>query len=140
VFTRLLDMGIEPFLVASSLSGVLAQRLIRLNCPDCTAPYTPEPVMLRHFGIEEDGGRFFAGKGCEACQGIGFRGRASLGELLSVSQELAEFVLTRPTTAQLHKVAVAQGMETLATDGLKKARKGITTVEELVRVLPTQMD
>lgn len=137
VFTRLLDMGIEPFLVASSLSGVLAQRLIRLNCPDCAEPYTPDALLLDHFDVGSRKGRFLRGKGCATCQGIGYRGRASLGELLLVTQPIAERVLERPTTSQMQDVALAEGMESLSEDGLKKALKGITTIEELVRVLPT---
>lgn len=137
VFTRLIDMGIEPFLVASSVTGVLAQRLVRLNCPECTQPYSPDATLLRYFGIPKSKKRYYHGEGCETCQGIGFRGRASIGELLPVGNDLAEFLLTRPTTARIHEHAVAGGMETITEDGLKKAAKGITTLEELVRVLPT---
>ncbi|MBI2432492.1 MAG: Flp pilus assembly complex ATPase component TadA [Candidatus Hydrogenedentes bacterium] len=137
VFTRLLDMGIEPYLVASSVSGVLAQRLVRLNCPTCAAAYKPDPVHLQHFNLNDVNARFFRGKGCEACQTIGYRGRASIGELVQVDQAIAESVLSRPTTSQLHQIAVQQGMKTLADDGLNKAQKGITTIEELVRVLPS---
>lgn len=136
VFTRLLDMGIEPFLVASSITGVLAQRLVRLNCPECLEPYTPERLLLERFGRFEEGTRFFRGRGCERCKGIGFRSRAAIGELFVVNQELSELVLQRPTTARLHTAAAANGMETIEDDGFKKARKGITTVEELLRVLP----
>ncbi len=136
VFTRLLDMGIEPFLVASSLTGVLAQRLIRLNCAQCTDVYSPDPILLQHFGLDLDDGPFYKGKGCDACQGIGYRGRASAGEFLTVTQAIAERVLERPTTAQIHQIALEQGMETLQEDALKKARKGTTTIEEMFRVLP----
>lgn len=136
VFTRLLDMGIEPFLVASSISGVLAQRLIRLNCPDCAEPYTPEPIYGEHFSLKPSQTQFYRGKGCKLCQGIGYRGRAAIGEILMMEQAIAEYILERPTTAQLHKLAVSKGMETLADDAMKKAKKGITTLEELVRVLP----
>ena len=134
VFTRLLDMGIEPFLVASSLSGVLAQRLLRLNCPACTRPYNPDPLFLRQLGAVN--GKYYKGQGCDECKNIGYRGRASIGELLPVGLEIAEMILTRPTTAQLNSLAVEQGMKTLADDGLDKAKKGITTIEELFRVLP----
>ncbi len=136
VFTRLLDMGIEPFLVASSVSGVLAQRLVRINCPDCAESYEPEALLFEHFNIKRNQGQYYRGKGCKACQGIGFRGRAAIGEFLIADQSIGECVLTRPTTAQLHKVAVSKGMEPLVEDAMKKARKGITTLEELVRVLP----
>jgi type IV pilus assembly protein PilB len=134
VFTRLLDMGIEPFLVASSLTGVLAQRLLRLNCPKCTKPYSPDPLLLRQLAAPE--GKYFRGTGCPECKSIGYRGRACIGELLPVSLAIAELILTRPTTAQLNDLAVSKGMKTLADDGLDKARKGITTIEELFRVLP----
>lgn len=136
VFTRLVDMGIEPFLVASSVTGVLAQRLVRLNCPECTGPYTPDPILFKHFAIDASASKFYRGKGCKVCQSIGYRGRAAVGELLLVDQPIAEYVLERPTTAQLHKLAVERGLETLADDALLKAKKGITTMEELVRVLP----
>ena len=136
VFTRLLDMEIEPFLVASSVSGILAQRLVRINCPDCSETYTPAPLFFEHFGLKPNQGPFYRGKGCKICQGIGFRGRAAIGEMLMVDLPIAEAVLERPTTAQLEKIAVAQGMETIAQDALKKVKKGITTLEELVRVLP----
>lgn len=137
VFTRLLDMGIEPFLCASSISGVMAQRLVRLNCPQCSQPADPGPVLLEHFKIKGKKGKFLRGKGCAHCQGIGYRGRASLGELLTLTPELAEHILHRPTTAQLELLAIKAGMEPLVEDGLKKALKGITSLEELVRVLPT---
>ena len=136
VFTRLLDMGIEPFLVASSLTGVLAQRLVRLNCPQCLSEYHPEHLVIKRFAQDEKNSKFYRGTGCDACNGIGFRGRASIGELMLVNQAIGEMVLTRPTTSQLHQMAIEQKMETMAKDGYRKARKGITTLEELMRVLP----
>lgn len=136
VFTRLVDMGIEPFLVASSITATLAQRLVRLNCPDCTRPYNPSPVHLAHFGLGKAKKKFYRGAGCKLCQGIGYRGRASIGELYPVTDAIAEFILTRPTTSQLHAKAVELGMQTLEDDGLLKAQKGITTLDELLRVLP----
>lgn len=139
VFTRLLDMGIEPFLVASSVTGVLAQRLVRLNCPECAETYMPEHIILQRFGRGDDRQPFVRGRGCERCQGIGFRSRAAIGELLVVSQEFSELVLQHPTTSRLHSAAMAAGMESLEEDGFKKARKGITTLEELLRVLPTPL-
>lgn len=137
VFTRLLDMGIEPFLVASSITGVLAQRLIRLNCPDCLEAYQPDSFTLEHFGLEKSKGKFYQGMGCETCNEIGYRGRASIGELLLVNDEFSEEVLHRCTSTKLYESAKAMGMETMAEDGIKKARKKITTLEELVRVLPS---
>ncbi len=140
VFTRLLDMGIEPFLVASSVTAVLAQRLVRLNCPDCLEVYTPDPGMRARFISDKKKRKFYQGSGCESCNGIGFRGRATIGELFTVDQEIAELILEEPTTSQLEEMAVTKGMETMAEDGLSKALKGITTLGELMRVLPSVLD
>lgn len=140
VFTRLLDMGIEPFLVASSVTAVLAQRLVRLNCPECAEVYKPEPGMRARFDSSKKRVKFYRGAGCDSCNTIGFRGRATIGELLAVDQELAEAILEQPTTSQLEEMAVKKGMETMAEDGYGKAQKGITTLEELIRVLPTVLD
>lgn len=136
VFTRLVDMGIEPFLVASAVTATLAQRLVRLNCPECTRPYAPPAVQLEHFGLSKTRKKFYRGTGCTLCQGIGYRGRATIGELFRVTEDIAEYILTRPTTSQLHNCAQEQGMQTLEQDGLAKAQKGITTLDELLRVLP----
>ena len=140
VFTRLVDMGIEPFLVASSVTAVLAQRLIRLNCTECAAAYTPDPGMRARFGATKKKTKFFRGTGCDACNGIGYRGRATIGELFTVDQELAEAILQRPTTSRLEELAISKGMETITQDGYSKATKGITTLDELVRVLPSILD
>ncbi|MDX9971669.1 MAG: GspE/PulE family protein [FCB group bacterium] len=136
VFTRLLDMGIEPFLVASSVMGVLAQRLVRLNCPHCRAPYSPDPALRMRFGIEDAHRQFVKGTGCDACQGIGYRGRTALGELLPVNEAMAEQILSRPRTRVLHDAAVRGGMVEIEREGLRQAEAGATTLEELLRVLP----
>lgn len=136
VFTRLLDMGIEAYLVASSVTAVLAQRLVRLNCTECTQPYTPPPAIRDRFLAQKKRAKFFRGEGCDVCNNIGYRGRATIGELLTVDQELTEAILEGPTTAQLEKLAVNRGMQTMSEDGLEKATKGITTLDELLRVLP----
>lgn len=137
VFIRLLDMGIEPYLVASSVIATLAQRLIRINCPDCIETYLPHLSSYAFFNLTDTQEAFYRSKGCSICQNIGYRGRACIGELLTVSSEIEELVLKHPTASQLHELAVSLGMETMSEDGLKKARKGITTLEELIRVLPS---
>jgi type II secretory ATPase GspE/PulE/Tfp pilus assembly ATPase PilB-like protein len=136
VFTRLLDMGIEPFLVASSVTGVLAQRLVRLNCPHCRAPYPLDPAVRARFALEESRGPYLRGIGCDACQGIGYRGRTAVGELLRVDEPLAEQLLARPRTRTLHEAALRAGMVEMEHDGLRLAERGDTTLDELMRVLP----
>jgi type II secretory ATPase GspE/PulE/Tfp pilus assembly ATPase PilB-like protein len=137
VFTRLLDMGIEPFLVASSVTGILAQRLVRVNCPTCTVAYRPASDLIDRFGVEEDeGSRFVRGEGCDRCRGIGYSGRMAIGEMLFVNEEISELVLARSTTRTLHEAAVRNGMATLAEDGMEKVENGSTTLEDLRRVLP----
>jgi len=136
VFTRLLDMGIEPFLIASSVTGVLAQRLVRVNCPQCTAMYEPEGSLVTRLGITDKETSFHRGAGCEECHGIGYRGRIAIGELLLVNEEIADLILARSRTSVLHEAALRNRMVTLAEDGLEKVRKGTTTLEELRRVLP----
>jgi len=136
VFTRLLDMGVEPFLVASSVTGVLAQRLVRRNCPECTAPDTPEPELCASYGLAGDGAAFQRGAGCEACQGIGHLGRTAMGELLSVDDTIADLVLSRARTQAIHEAALRDGMVPLAADAVQRVREGVTTLEEVKRVLP----
>ncbi|HIJ65483.1 MAG TPA: type II/IV secretion system protein [Candidatus Hydrogenedentes bacterium] len=136
VFTRLLDMGVEPFLIASSVSGVLAQRLIRINCPHCLADYAPEPALLAQFKQAAAIHTFKRGAGCERCQGIGFRGRTAIGETLMVDEKMADLILTRPRTRTLHTTAVENGMATLVDNGIERVKDGTTTLEELRRVLP----
>ncbi len=140
VFARLLDMGIEPFLIASSVTVVLAQRLVRRNCPQCSADYEPEPALLETFGLVPGQGRFRQGNGCEACQDIGYCGRTAIAEMLTVNEELADCILARPRTRTLHKVALSNAMTTLMQDGLEKAKSGLTTLEELQRVLPIHLE
>jgi type II secretory ATPase GspE/PulE/Tfp pilus assembly ATPase PilB-like protein len=136
VFTRLLDMGVEPFLIASSVSGVLAQRLVRLNCPYCRVPYKPDPALLQRFNIAEDEATFARGQGCEQCQGIGYKGRTALCEMFTMNDEMGELILQRARTRSLHEVAVRNKMITLIEDGITRAKEGHTTLEELKRVLP----
>jgi len=136
VFTRLLDMGIEPFLIASSVTGVLAQRLLRRNCPSCVGAYVPEEALRARFGLTEAGLGFRHGTGCERCQGIGYQGRTAIGELLAVDEAIADLILTRPRTHTIHEAALRNGMIPLASDAVLRVRQGRTTVEEVRRVLP----
>ncbi len=136
VFTRLLEMGIEPFLVASSVTGVLSQRLVRLVCTECAEEYVPPEHLLKEFCIKPGESKGFRrGRGCERCKGAGYLGRTAIGEFLSVTEKIGDMVLKRTRTSDLAREAERQGMETLEKDGLQKVREGKTTLEELYRVL-----
>ncbi|MFO7973225.1 MAG: ATPase, T2SS/T4P/T4SS family [Candidatus Hydrogenedentota bacterium] len=136
VFARLLDMGIEPYLLASSITGVLAQRLARVNCPNCLETYTPTPDLITRFGKAPKKEPYKRGKGCSQCQNIGYRGRTALGELLLVNEDIANLILKHPTIGALQEAAAAHQMRTLFDVGLEAAHSGITTPEELARILP----
>ncbi len=134
--TRLIDMGVEPFLIASSLEGVLAQRLVRKICPHCRVE---APVAgglrdkLEALGGRKLGGPFYTGRGCEECRGVGFRGRIGIFELLTVSAELRELILQRRSNTEL-KTTAQRTMMTMHQDALRKAADGITSLEEILRV------
>jgi general secretion pathway protein E len=136
-FTRLIDMGVEPFLVATSVRAVQAQRLVRRLC-ECCRPAEVLPAIERLVeAIEPDEpgpARWMQATGCPRCQGTGYRGRVGIYELVDVTPELQELVLARATAERMRALATAQGGRTLREDGLMKARAGLTTVEEVVRV------
>lgn len=136
VFSRLLDMGIEPFLVASSVTGVLAQRLVRANCESCAQPYTPDHALRSRYMILDDEVTFKKGTGCDACRNIGFSGRTAIGELLMVNEEIADLVLSRARTRKLQEAARRNRMTTLLDHGVQRAVEGTTTLEELRHVVP----
>jgi len=134
--TRLLDMGVEAFLISSSLEGVLAQRLVRRICPHCRTDWPIPPGMhekLAALGARQVGGRFYHGSGCEECRGTGYRGRIGIFELLVVNLELRELILQRRSSAEI-KAAAQKTMITMHQDALQKAAEGVTTLEEIVRV------
>lgn len=133
--TRLMDLGIEPYLVASSLLGVLAQRLVRKNCPHCTKPYTPSVEELRAIGLDDPAdGRFAKGQGCEACRQIGFKGRFAISELLVASEAIRDQIHTRASASQITRTAAQLGMQTMRVNGIEKAAQGLTTLAEVTRV------
>jgi general secretion pathway protein E len=134
---RLLDMGIEPYLIASSLIGVMAQRLVRLNCPHCSRKIEPSPEMLKEVSLAEkdrQDGTFISGKGCEKCFNEGYFGRTGIFELLEVKDEINDLILKRASSSQIKKRALAAGTKTLRMDGADKIKKGLTTIEEVLRV------
>lgn len=134
--TRLVDMGCEPFLVAASLEGVLAQRLVRTICPDCKVPYEPNAAILTQLGIapHELGDKdFFTGKGCDTCGDSGYKGRAGLYELLDITDPVRELITDRAPTVVIKQKAMEHGMTTLREDGLRNIYLGKTTIEEVLK-------
>ena len=136
--TRLLDMGVEPYLVASSLVGVLAQRLVRRVCENCARPDRPAPELLRAIGIgpeDEHSANFRRGEGCEKCQGSGFKGRIGVFEMFLVDEEIRRMTVDRKSSTVMKQYAVErQGMRTLLGDGKNLVLQGRTTPEEVLRV------
>jgi general secretion pathway protein E/type IV pilus assembly protein PilB len=134
-FTRLIDMGVEPFLVSSTVEGVMAQRLVRTICKDCKIEYEPDPADVPP-DFPGAGGplTLFKGAGCRACRQTGFRGRLGLFELLINSDALRELVIRRENSMRLRQVALQEGMVTLRKDGWRKVLAGMTTLEEVCRV------
>jgi type IV pilus assembly protein PilB len=133
---RLLDMGLEPFLLASSLTLVEAQRLVRRICSRCAEPVKDVHQRLPELGIdpaELPGVTLFRGKGCAECGNTGFRGRIGLYEVLSVTPTIREMVLARSSAATIEEQAVKEGMMTLRHDGIRKVTGGVTTIEEVLR-------
>jgi type II secretory ATPase GspE/PulE/Tfp pilus assembly ATPase PilB-like protein len=135
-FTRLLDMGIEPFLVGSSVEAMIAQRLVRTICQNCKEEYTPEPELLREIGYPQGGEatHFHRGRGCEDCRFTGYKGRTGMYEILVMHENLRPLIIERTSSTTLKQAAIANGMVTLREDGWAKVRAGITTVEEVGRV------
>ena len=160
--TRLVDMGVEPFLVASSLNGLLAQRLVRRVCPDCREIYEPTPDEIRNLGLEPEA--FYAGavpghplsendpepsppgtayravgKGCSRCMGTGYSGRAGIYELLIMDDLVRTLALKNTDSVEVKRAAISQGMRTLRDDGARKIISGITTIAEVMRVTQEDM-
>jgi type II secretory ATPase GspE/PulE/Tfp pilus assembly ATPase PilB-like protein len=136
VFARLMNMNIEPFLLASSVTGVLGLRLIRKNCTYCSQPYEPDPAFIKLVPLEErDNAEFRRGGGCDQCLETGFSGRYSVGELLTVNQAFREAVVDKVPTRTLLQVAIDGGMKTMWQRGLRRALSGHTTLEEILRVI-----
>ena len=135
VITRLMEMGIEPYLISSSLLACLAQRLVRTICPQCKTSYYSPKSILKELGLDENKQvRFFKGKGCSACYDSGFKGRASIYELLQMDDGLQALILDNPTIDTLQKYLKKNGHQTLRGYGYGKVLEGITTIEEVQRV------
>ena len=134
--TRLIDMGVEPFLISSTLVGVLAQRLIRRVCTKCKEAYEPTDLELEQLGMtrEELAGRpFYKGRGCDRCNNSGYKGRVGIFELLLVSPAIQQLVNKRETTQNIKLQAEKEGMTSLRRDGISHILEGITTVREVLQ-------
>ncbi|MBI2948200.1 MAG: Flp pilus assembly complex ATPase component TadA [Verrucomicrobia bacterium] len=140
-FTRLIDMGIEPFLVASSVEAVMAQRLVRNICPHCKTEQKVERDYLRRIGFPEEEiatTTFYRGRGCEECRDLGYQGRTGIYEILILKEALRPLILNRAPASTISQMAIDLGMRTLRADGWRKVKAGTTTIEEVLRVTQTE--
>jgi type IV pilus assembly protein PilB len=131
--TRMVDMGIEPFNVASAVNLIVAQRLVRRICVECKQQHDYSDEEMHAFGIDRDQGPFFKGAGCDVCNGTGYKGRQGIYEVMALTSQLRRYILKGASTEELREVAVSEGMLTLRMDGLVKIKKGVTTLEEVVK-------
>ncbi|NQT75925.1 MAG: type II/IV secretion system protein [Candidatus Omnitrophica bacterium] len=135
--TRLVDMGAKPYLVSSTVQGVLAQRLVRTICPSCRAAYKPSEEEQRILSLDEQGAKaieLYKGKGCADCSHTGYKGRTGILELLVITDEIRELILNNASSAEISQKAREAGMRTLKTDGIEKIKRGHTTISEVLRV------
>ena len=135
--TRLIDMGIEPFLVTSTIIGILSQRLVRRICPDCRTPYEAHPEELRELGIQENASNpvnLYKGQGCNNCRGTGYRGRIGIHELLVMNERVKNVIMTNSDAQAIKQQAILEGMKTLKMDGTDKVCQGFTSAEEVLSV------
>jgi type II secretory ATPase GspE/PulE/Tfp pilus assembly ATPase PilB-like protein len=126
-------MGIEGFLVSSSLIGVLAQRLVRVICLTCKEPYTPQQEIVDKIPFLADTVTYY-GAGCDTCRGTGYRGRTGVFELMVTNDEIRRLILERASSDKIRQEAMAGGMQILRDSGLQKVKEGVTTIEEVLRV------
>jgi type IV pilus assembly protein PilB len=136
--TRMIDMGIEPFNVASAVNLIVAQRLVRRICKDCKQEHQYSEDELKALALDASGSgiegiTYYKGAGCDTCNGTGYKGRAGLYEVMALSPELRRMILHGASTAEISEQAVKDGMLTLRMDGIEKIRKGVTTLEEVVK-------
>jgi len=133
--TRMVEMGVEPYLVSSSVIGVLAQRLVRTICPACKETYMLTAEELEDIGLKGEGKvKFYKGKGCPKCMNTGYRGRLGIFELMILDEEIRNLTVAKRPAEEIRKKAMASGMTTLKDNGIEKIKAGLTTVEEVLRV------
>ena len=140
---RMQDMGVERYLITSTLNGVLSQRLVRKLCPHCKTPVQPAPELIQSSGIGKflaAGASIFEAKGCEKCRGTGYQGRTGIHEMLVVDEPMRSAILQGLDAGALQAIAVTSGMHTLYDDGLRKVAAGVTSLDEVLRVTQDQSD
>jgi len=140
---RLLDIGIEPYLLASSVQAIIAQRLVRIICPNCAEQYTPEPEALAEVGASDNAlspAAFRRGAGCDSCRNTGYLGRTAIYEMMVMNDEIRQLIMDRAPGTTLKRAALANGMQTLRANGLEKACRGATTIDEVLRVTQDDRD
>ncbi len=138
---RLMDMGVEPFLAAASIEGVMAQRLVRKICPKCRESFQPSPLILEQIGLDSKKKyEFFRGKGCDACRRTGFKGRIACFELMDMTSAIKNLTIAKAPVDEIREKAIQEGMVLLKDDALNKVLEGVTTLEEMVRVTGTNID
>ena len=136
--TRMIDMGVEPYLLSSALIGVVAQRLVRTVCPACKTHYIAQPEVISRYGWEDKGNvRLVRGRGCPECYDSGYKGRAGLHEILEMDGDLQKLIIANPSRDELARHMHDRGVKTLFDDGLDRVLKGVTTIEEISRVINT---
>ncbi|WHZ15106.1 MAG: Type IV fimbrial assembly, ATPase PilB [Nitrospira sp.] len=140
--TRLIDMGIEPFLVASSVVAIVAQRLVRLVCTHCRKPYRPTREELMKLGVDhgDDVGPFYRRSGCRECNHTGYRGRTGIYEFLLVDDEIRRLIVSKADSNVIHQAAMKKGMKTLKQEGASKVLQGLTATEEVMRIMQHEID
>jgi len=133
--TRLINMGVESYLISAALNMILAQRLARRVCPKCRTAYDPPRTLrkaLERMGYGMD--KFFKGAGCRKCRNTGYSGRCGIHEILLMNDELRDAVVSNASVAQLRRIGVASGMVTLRHDGIRKVREGLTSIDEVMQI------
>lgn len=136
---RLIDLGVAPYLVASTVQAVLAQRLVRRICPACKVAVQPDPRVTSAIGLEPETHQVYQGTGCEGCLQTGYRERTGIYELLVMTDEIHAELPRHRGSGELRQLAIKMGMRTLAEDGLRLVRSGLTTVDEVLRVTRGQL-
>jgi type IV pilus assembly protein PilB len=134
--TRLVDIGVEPFLVAPSIIAVMAQRLVKQICPSCKTPYAAERELVEQYFTSTEGEQvvFWKGAGCDRCGNTGFFGRVAIHELFVITQEVRELIAHGATSGEIHAAAMQGGFRSMRYDGLKKVLRGLTTIDQIEAV------